>query len=113
MPSQLYKDLMEGLLEVAELEGRPDVAQQIKNEMTSFNESLENDEFDEVRAKLKEKYDKTIDWYHRAMENQSLPGEYDRNNPIINENLIARASQKFGFASNKLRRALKGEDIWK
>ena len=85
-----------------------------KVELENKEMSLESlDEFAETKAKLKEKYDKTIDWYHRAMEKQSLPGEYDRNHPIINEDLIARASQKFGFASNKLRRALKGENIWK
>ena len=84
-----------------------------KVELENKEMSLESlDEFAETKAKLKEKYDKTIDWYHRAMEKQSLPGEYDRNHPIINEDLIARASQKFGFASNKLRRALKGENIW-
>ena len=76
-------------------------------------ESLEKDDLDETIAKLKDKYNRTLDWYHRYMENGSLPGEYDRNNPIINEDLIARASNKFGFSSDKLRRALKGEDIWK
>ena len=75
-------------------------------------ESLETNEIDESIAKLKDKYNRVLDWYHRAMENESLPGEYDRNNPIINEDLIARASNKFGFGSDKLRRALRGEEIW-
>ena len=73
--------------------------------------SEEEQQISEANAKLKERYDRTIDWYHRVMEKQSLPGEYDRNHPTINEDLIARASNKFGFGSDKLRRALKGEDI--
>lgn len=117
MPSQLFKDLMESLIEIAELEHKPDVAQQIKVELDSLNEDYKSDEVNEnqslseAEAKLKDKGNKVLDWYHRAMEKQSLPGEYDREHPIIDEDLIARASNKFGFGSNKLRRALKGEDI--
>lgn len=113
----LFKDLMESLIEIAELEHKPDVAQRIKAELDSLNEDCKNDEVNEnqslseAEAKLKDKGNKVLDWYHRAMEKQSLPGEYDREHPIIDEDLIARASNKFGFGSNKLRRALKGEDI--
>lgn len=113
MPSQLFNDLMESLLEVAELENRPDVVQQIKAKMASFNESLEKDEFNETLAKLKDKSNRVLEWYHTTMEKQSIPGEYDRTSPTINEDLVARASNKFGFSAGKLKALLRGEELWK
>ena len=93
------------------------ILQQLKDKKVELEnkemslESLEAKALDEAEAKLKDKGNRVLDWYHRAMEKQSLPGEYDREHPTIDEDLIARASNKFGFGSNKLRRALKGEDI--
>jgi len=47
MASQLYKDLMEGLAEVAELEDKPELAKTIRYERDTFDESL-NEEKNEL-----------------------------------------------------------------
>lgn len=117
MPSQLYRDLLDAFEEIASLEDNAELANEVKRQKSVMFESLgsldEEQQLSEEAAKLKDKYNRVIDWYHRTIEKQSIPGEYDRTHPIIDEDLIARASNKFGFGSNKLRRALKGEDIWK
>lgn len=82
-----------------------------KVELETKEMSLEKDEFDETLAKLKEKGNRVLEWYHVTMEKQSIPGEYDRTNPVINEDLIARASNKFGFSAGKLKALLRGEDL--
>jgi len=92
------------------LQSLKDKKVELENKEMSL-ESLEKDDLNETLAKLKDKQAKVVDWYHRTMEKQSLPGEYDRNNPIIDEDLIARASNKFGFGSNKLRKILRGEEL--
>ena len=113
MTSQLYRDLLDAFEEIAELENNSALAEEVKKQKLALSESLEETELNETLAKLKDKQAKVVDWYHRTMEKQSLPGEYDRNNPIIDEDLIARASNKFGFGSNKLRKILRGEELWK
>ena len=86
---------------------------ELENKEMSLEKDENFDEFAEVRAKLNEKIDKVLEWYHVTMEKQSMPGEYDRANPTINEDLVARASNKFGFSAGKLEALLRGEDIWK
>lgn len=88
--------------------------QQLKDkkvELENDEMSLKKDEFSETLAKLKEKGNRVLEWYHVTMEKQSIPGEYDRTNPTINEDLIARASNKFGFSAGKLKALLRGEDL--
>lgn len=82
-----------------------------KVELENDEMSLKKDEFSETLAKLKDKGNRVLEWYHVTMEKQSIPSEYDRTNPTINEDLIARASNKFGFSAGKLKALLRGEDL--
>ena len=52
---------------------------------------------------------KGIDYYHSIMESQSIPGEYDRNHPIINDDVVARAANKYFGWGDVLRQCLRGE----
>lgn len=111
MASQLYRDLLDAFEEIAALENNAELAEEVKRQKSALLESLEKDEFDETLAKLKDKSNRVLDWYHRTMEKQSIPGEYDRAHPTINEDLVARASNKFGFSAGKLKALLRGEEL--
>ena len=106
--NQIFKAIRnEGILRALK-----DKKVELENKEMSL-ESLEKDEFNETLAKLKDKSNRVLDWYHRTMEKQSIPGEYDRAHPTINEDLVARASNKFGFSAGKLKALLRGEELWK
>ena len=50
-----------------------------------------------------------VERYHTAMEQRLPKGDYDRKNPIIDSDVVAGISNKFGYFSDSLRDLLKGD----
>ena len=53
---------------------------------------------------------KCVEFYHHCMESYSLPGEYDRNNPTIDDYTMKRTMQRFGYGRNDIINFLQGKE---
>jgi len=91
------------------LQGLKDKKVQLENQEMSLTEEKELTEAEQVDSWWADRKNKICEYYHTLMESTALPGEYDRNNPYLDQRALAQTANKFGYGKDMIKSVLKGE----
>lgn len=71
------------------------------------NDEMSIDEDAALQEKLKKRRNECVEYYHHLMEARSLPGEYSREHPTIDNSVLERVNAKYGYGKSDIVKFIK------